>query len=30
MRIYVGIDNNMRVFQIERKIDEVAWKGKLV
>jgi hypothetical protein len=26
MRIYVGIDNNMKVFQIKREIEEVAQK----
>jgi hypothetical protein len=30
MRIYEGIDNNMRVFQIEREIEEVAQKGRLI
>jgi hypothetical protein len=29
MMIYVGIDSNMRVFQIEREY-EVAREGKLV
>jgi hypothetical protein len=30
MRIYAGIDNNMKVFQIEREIEEVAQKGRSV
>jgi hypothetical protein len=30
MSIYVGIDNNMKVFQIEREIKEVAQKGRSV
>jgi hypothetical protein len=30
MRIYAGIDNNIRVFQIEREIEEVAQKGRSI
>jgi hypothetical protein len=30
MRIYVGIDKNMRVFQIEREIEKVAQKGRSI
>jgi hypothetical protein len=30
MRIYAGIDNNMKVFQINKEIEEVAQKGRSV
>jgi hypothetical protein len=30
MKIYAGIDNNMKVFQIEREIEEVAQKGRSI
>ena len=30
MRIYAGIDNTMRVFQIEREIEEVAQRGRSI
>jgi hypothetical protein len=30
MMIYMGIDHNMRVFQIEREIEEVAQRCKSI